>query len=210
MTGCQEATPTETDTPAVETATPTAQETASKIYEGENFTITIPANFQDADKHVANQVLWEAVDYETTKFSINVSEVGANTFVNDTLSKTFDEWVQNEFQEEGVSCEKILFQYEDGDQYETVTKLAKVTYSEGSSSYELAKTNNEIENINFDEEMSEQEPVEMPKELVTYTGRKVIIDKADRSKAIVVTVSSDSESDVKDCEEVLASFTWKD
>ena len=50
---------------------------------------------------------------------------------------------------------------------------------------------------------------EMPDEIVQYSGTKTIVDQRDRSRVILLSVSSNENGDTDQMKKILDSFAWK-
>ena len=182
----------------------------NKPAEDVSYTITIPGGYDYQKNDTCDE--WRSEDYEETQANIAVYDVGFNDYTNDTLPATVDEWIEKEQKDEkGLVVESILFDYKDGDKYEECSTITKYIYSEGSTTYNLAKLADTTENIDVEQSKTDSDKTEsdFPETIEMYSARKVIIDKADRSKVIIVSASSDDAADVEVFKEVIASFNWK-
>ena len=173
---------------------------------GANYTISIPEGFEKAETDAG--VEWKAKDYEETEYEIHVTDVGIQDYTNDTIPATFEEWSEDN-SEEGTSYDKIFFEYNAGDKYEEYTMVYKATYTEGSLTYSMAKTDYELENIDLDNIEDNKEVPPFPNEIEICYGKKVLVDKIDRSKVIIAVANSNDLADAAEIQTVLESFNWK-
>ena len=127
--------------------------------------------------------------YAGDDYSININK--DVTFVNEVMPQTSEEYYK---QYESVVAkdynnECIFFSYQDNEDTEEYILIESITPTDNN---ELAKLDAELK----DEEY----------ELVTsYFGKRCIVNKSDRSDAVVIAFDTDNESNLEQLKEVLFS-----
>lgn len=177
-------------------STETAQKADNmKEYSINECSFMAPGDMVESES-ATGEIVLESKNYKKDGFKISGYGVGHTTYVNDPLKKTYEEWNTSK-EETGVKIEKISYDYKDGEKFEEVSHIVKYEYLKGSSHYDIAELGSYFE----DDE-------KLPDKIVVYEGHKTIVNKADKSQAIELSVTSKTDEHIDTMQKVLNSLNW--